>query len=1119
MTRVPLRTYLRDIEDAIEKNQIDEAVAHCRHILQAFPKHTDTYRLLGKAYLESQKYGSAADIFQRVLSAIPDDFVSHIGMSIIREDEGNVDTALWHMERAFEVQPYNPAIQGEVRRLYGKRDGMEPAKARLTRGALARMYAKGGRYDQAIAELRATLANEPDRSDLQIILAEMYAQSGEYVKAIETSSTILRNLPNCLQANRLLAQLLKGTEREEESKTCQQRLVALDPYEAHVSPHAPTAQDVPEQAVTIARLSWTAAMRTTGPSEQPEWASSLGVVVEQPASARGDLPDWLASASEDSPVPIGDDITPSAAGDDEIPEWMKDSGWQPASGEIVEGPSPFALEDVSDAEADLDSAVAADLPDWIKGMAPAATVAAAELAGEDKVDLDALFDAAPKPDQGDAPDWSKGFDEEVSPGFTPSAADQEDELPDWMRAVAEHAETEPTLVQAASDLPDWLRADDASPIPATDEAESTGVTDFLIRMGRDQSTRESQIIEAEPLAEDEFPNWLKAAEAPAEPVTEPQPEGSGAPDWMKSLEEEELEPQPILAAEPAPQTGVIADDIPDWLKSLEAAEQKAEAEEIPLEAATKEPAIPDWLDELAEATLVEEASEAPEPATEPQMAVTPDWLAEISAEAPVLEQEKEFPEWLTSPDAFEREEVPTRVEEPVAEMPPEEAAFPEWLTPPREEKPVAAEGAPAAEFEDADAAMAWLEGLAAKRGVSEDELITRPEERLTAPPSWVQEAMQKPEVESEAEAIPEDFPDWLRDSAFAQVETEAEVVQPEEAAIEPEPVPAAQWLAGAEELEEEKSDEIPDWLRSMGVEAEPIEPSIEEPVAKSDALPAWLEDVGADGAEPEAPEEPTWIREFGKEAPTFEQVQEQELVAGEAQPAEAEALPDWLQDYGAEKDLPDWTRAEAKPTVAKEDEYTWRPSEAELPIGAEAPAQEKLDLNQASLVELERLPGMGFRRAQAIFSHRQAHGPFYKLDDLLFLGIEAETIEGIKGLVEVRPLAEVEDRPGPRVEPVFGPAVSVPAISPEEAEDEHHAILIGAQSKLSQGDLSGALANYDQLIKKGKRVDQVIADLEATDQARPDDPEILQALGDAYMRADRLQEALDTYSRIEKLLL
>ncbi|MCJ7585184.1 MAG: hypothetical protein MUO30_10505, partial [Anaerolineales bacterium] len=133
MTNVSLRIYNREIESLIEGGRIDEAIAHCQHILKTFPMNVKTYQLQGKAFLEVRRYADAADIFQRVLMAVPDDFVAHVGMSIIRDDECKVDDAIWHMERAFEIQPSNPAIQGELKRLYGQRDGIEPPKVRLTR--------------------------------------------------------------------------------------------------------------------------------------------------------------------------------------------------------------------------------------------------------------------------------------------------------------------------------------------------------------------------------------------------------------------------------------------------------------------------------------------------------------------------------------------------------------------------------------------------------------------------------------------------------------------------------------------------------------------------------------------------------------------------------------------------------------------------------------------------------------------------------------------------------------------------------------------------------------------------------------------------------------------------
>ena len=67
MSKIPLRAYNREIEEALEQKLVEEAIAHCLHVLKIFPKHIETYKLLGKAYFESQRYGNAADIFQRVL--------------------------------------------------------------------------------------------------------------------------------------------------------------------------------------------------------------------------------------------------------------------------------------------------------------------------------------------------------------------------------------------------------------------------------------------------------------------------------------------------------------------------------------------------------------------------------------------------------------------------------------------------------------------------------------------------------------------------------------------------------------------------------------------------------------------------------------------------------------------------------------------------------------------------------------------------------------------------------------------------------------------------------------------------------------------------------------------
>src|SRR5512136_2495723 len=207
MDKISLRVYNQEIEGMISGGQLEEAIAHCHHILDSYSMHIETYRLLGKAFLESRRYGDATDIFQRVLNAVPDDFVSHVGMSIIRDDENKRDEAIWHMERAFEVQPSNPAIQNELRRLYGRRDGVEPPKIRLSRDALANMYSQGELFNQAIAEIRAVLAEDPNRPDLQVMLARAYLRGGHRVEAAEVATNLLKKYSYCQDALRTLVEV------------------------------------------------------------------------------------------------------------------------------------------------------------------------------------------------------------------------------------------------------------------------------------------------------------------------------------------------------------------------------------------------------------------------------------------------------------------------------------------------------------------------------------------------------------------------------------------------------------------------------------------------------------------------------------------------------------------------------------------------------------------------------------------------------------------------------------------------------------------------------------------------------------------------------------------------
>jgi len=252
--KVSLRSYILEIENLINKGQIDQAIGHCKHILQIFPKHIDSYRLLGKALLEKQKYGDASDIFQRVLSSVTDDFISHIAMSVICEYENKLDAAIWHLERAFEVQPTNKSVQDELLRLYSNRDGIAPPKIRLTSGALARMYIRGELYNQAIAEIYTALSEDPNRVDLEVILAQSNFLQGRYNETVEICSKIITKLPYCYEVNRILSIIIKDSSNSENYKVYRQRIIEMDPYNNYLTDNTFSSTDVPDGAVMIAYL-------------------------------------------------------------------------------------------------------------------------------------------------------------------------------------------------------------------------------------------------------------------------------------------------------------------------------------------------------------------------------------------------------------------------------------------------------------------------------------------------------------------------------------------------------------------------------------------------------------------------------------------------------------------------------------------------------------------------------------------------------------------------------------------------------------------------------------------------------------------------------------------------
>ena len=530
MPRISLRAYEKQLEDLIEQNRIQEAIDHCRYILQTYPKCISTYRILGKAFLEGKQYENSADVFKRVLTVFPDDFISHAGMSIVQENENNLDAAIWHMELAFDCQPSNVTIQEELKRLFGRRDGTHPAKIRLTRGALVRMYAKGELFPQAIAEIKSALSEDPKRLDLEVLLAKMYFQLGDTNESMNECTHLIQELPYCYEINKILVALLPNSDKPETYPIYLGRLKALNPYEAFVSEKYPTDADVPDDLVMLDQLDSIKTSAST--TETPEWVKAMDSKWEEPDNSES--VNWLPQSDntennvESSPepqpqIPVEEPQTvpPDATAespepDNSLPDWMQDAGWLPthedtSNTEKAAFKSPVDDEPVTPEPAD-------NIPDWLRSLAPEETelpkaaesvfsapaeeTPAVNLPGEDEAAAPAAEQTQEAADE-DLPDWLKNFENENT-----SSADENIGTPDWMKSIQQNEQAEP----ASADITKASLFDNSEEIVENENVQPSSPV-----------VQESKLAETTPLEnlESDIPDWIKSVIEQTPAVQEP----------------------------------------------------------------------------------------------------------------------------------------------------------------------------------------------------------------------------------------------------------------------------------------------------------------------------------------------------------------------------------------------------------------------------------------------------------------------------------------------------------------------------------------------------------------------------------------------------------------------
>jgi hypothetical protein len=295
--------------------------------------------------------------------------------------------------------------------------------------------------------------------------------------------------------------------------------------------------------------------------------------------------------------------------------------------------------------------VAAEIPEWLRELAPAAEAEAALPVEEGPLEL-----PAEAPVAAEVPEWLRelapaaeaevALPVEEAPLELPAEAPVAAEVPEWLRELEPAAEVEAVLgveegplelaaeAPVAAEVPEWLRELE----PAAEAEAALPVEEGPLELA------------AEAPVAAEVPEWLPEAAAlaphpaaPVEmPVTEEMPvaELPPVPDWLRDLGAVEAGQEGLAApvVMPAPLEPAAEIGVPDWLLTL-AAEPSVEIEGLPGGPESDEAWLAALEAELAQVVDLEELKSQ-------RLVLPPAEEAEVAQVAPAELERAEIPEWL-----------------------------------------------------------------------------------------------------------------------------------------------------------------------------------------------------------------------------------------------------------------------------------------------------------------------------------------------------------------------------------------------------------------------------------------------------------------------------------------
>lgn len=844
--------------------------------------------------------------------------------------------------------------------------------------------------------------------------------------------------------------------------------------QAELSEDLVSADLLPEQQ-SEDKLYATEELRSSNNDESPDWLNELGdesktpqTPVDEPTGQEVQLIDEQIESEPSSQGETGEEVNL-------LPDWLSELGDEEESPEpgVISPPDsedePTISEDIPDWQGDFETPSSPVEPeddssslDWLESLAAKQGVPEEQLISTPE-EREQASPPSEEPDQTEATSPSEEPVQTEAPPLDQTVSPTDDtlntEVPEWLSIIGENEDTQ--KVSEPESVPDESKFDESATWLEQLEEQPTG-----------------ELQQEDPAHASEVMGWLEGMDDPSEedlsndPSEEDLSDDPSKEDLAEDLRESltaELE-EPLTKSMP---TSDESENMPDWLSELDS----PEGEDSSLESAlrhSKSQLSAEEKDFLAQSEETQEENA--------------DWLAKLDlvddqqlSDSDLLAIRIDMPEdKADQPDEEPSEEVSftggilDRLKDTgTIKIEPE---IPQWLENLKKEE------------DPQETAILWLKQFV-EQGDQADltDQIKRYTDELNpgdTVPTWMEDLKNEEDPQTTAML-------WLEKLSGERPSPE----KPDPVKTQPD---RSDWITALEKEEAEQSQVKPEgpaedfhddsngWLEDLDID-EKIKTEEEE-------LPDWMEDPDDKPEDNQQGDTPLWMKAT---SPLEGDFQTDELAEDEKKVE----IPDWLAGYG-EGEAPEEQTEGTEPAAAGDpDEYTWVPASDDT----SKPAKEPIDLNSAAISQLEGILGISYQVARGIIRYREQHGPYQDLNDLLNVPeiTDEQTIEILKPEVVIH---SVKTKPK-----------QVIAKKPQAKQDPGER-LVKARSLMAERNIADSLAEYEYLIKKKKSLAEVIDDLGKAANDFPSDISIIKTLGDAYMKINNLEAALESYSKAEDLL-